>query len=76
MIDLEYGVTITAMFIQSIDQITFITGLGYLSGFCWLPLLNKKYWTWKIMLAYGIAGKFRRSNTFLFTNEQNIEFHE
>ena len=31
MIDLEYGVTITPMFIQSIDQITFITGLGYLS---------------------------------------------
>ena len=41
MIDLEYGVTITPMFIQSVDQITFINGLGYLSGFCWLPLLNR-----------------------------------
>ena len=27
MIDLEYGVTITPMFIQSADQITIITGL-------------------------------------------------
>ena len=41
MIDLEYGITITPMFIQSIDQIKFITGLGYLSGFCWVPLLNR-----------------------------------
>ena len=30
MIDLEYDLTITPMFIQSVDQITFIRGLGYL----------------------------------------------
>ena len=40
MIDLEYGVTITAMFIQSVDQITIITGLGYLSVFFLLLLVT------------------------------------
>ena len=40
MIDLEYGVTITAMFIQSIDLITFITGLGYLSVFFFVVVVG------------------------------------